>query len=995
MTPFTLSYPDSVYISFITRLSHKPFVADQGFGQPLANAPKFGLASSKVLLTTAKESITGADSKKQLTLALSGQEPPSALSKKTLLDSSTYIRKYLSVISNVKDLIALKKGEGKAGKGEICETGGSFWSASALHVALDLRPRHLWTLFPVNDHEFYIEHNPSCALPERFYLSHNIASNHITLTQEQSKATVFTVRVGYAGTILGTTLKNIFFGINEETPDTAPFFETETFSNEEPGFLASSLLNLKNERHFSLPGRVQAQPASAFFVPSERSMISMFSYDHDRSCGLLCESCCPEIHDPSLGYFLKPLSKKKHNVSLEIQQLLVSSLLKYPMPQDRKKRGGGDYTRIRVWRAKQNIRVGTVLATEQHNLFDLMIHSSEKRKKHPPRDQNQKNYYEGNITDVGARKGTSIFCPQSSADFEPPEANVYLSTFFLGHPFRQFPYRLIFAVREIEKGEEVILGHNFPPLPQEIAEREPFTPCDRWPQGEAYYHGVGRHTCGPAVLPFPLNQVRITPCPSLGKGEFGLLAISDLLPGVLFPYGGCVSSNTSPYAWATNTGSHIVGGNIMRYANTYHGIAPRSNATLLDTFVIHEDGSKTSLPGIALTVPVIAGQPILVHSYGRDADFEVLRKTICKGQYLRLADFPPSMLLPCMASMDYWYLPGDLVITCPNVEFNVSSNTLRVYSIHEIYENAIARVSSLRRIGPLVYALCRGAPSKSMKLSRAILLIPDEDYELEEEDKKKKFLPKEICSPKDDFAAANSLKRSTTRLRINRLRSPKTNWNCVSPGSQSQTRGPIEEADLEDCLEFTEEEKNFGTTGREMRKRIILTVRLRQTAALQLQNSLNNISEQPERGGKEKVEGQPKASKEEWVSGKKLLDPISLRKTPSYLEKDTSVYTKQEEMALDLDAASHVGNHETSSLTFSVDHRSSTLECPHHTASMSFGRMNPTSAQTPVPQTLSRKILTSDVKKKKRERENPFRDPPVSRNPGNRFRVPCDGECDK
>ena len=347
--------------------------------------------------------------------------------------------------------------------------------------------------------------------------------------------------------------------------------------------------------------------------------------------------------------------------------------------------------------AKTSICAGTVLCTHQDGLFrTLFLHAQ---------------------VLVAAKHSVPIL-----------SVNAAVSVMILGHPLRSFPVYLIVALEGIAEGQPIVPQFAFPDTTDIL--REPQVKISDWPEEEPYFHGIGRHTCGAPQAAYPLHMVSIRACPQIGRGQKELIAKCAIPKGTVFPYTGALSDRTSPYSWFTSAGHNVLGGGVMRYANLYFGFSDRPNAALVDgRFALGDDAVRPIL-GVILLSDIAAGEPILVRSYGRDADFEVLRRHVCDGKYLALRDFPPAMRIRGLTSCDQWYLPGDIVAVRKNASGRKSAD-VTLYSIASI-EGTTAVSVPMQRVqhDGVEFILAKGQREERLKLDKCILLIPDEDYDI-------------------------------------------------------------------------------------------------------------------------------------------------------------------------------------------------------------------------------------------------------------------------
>ena len=615
----------------------------------------------------------------------------------------------------------------------------------------------LWNIYPINETEFYVAYSLYFPLSEELYLSRDPESSNVFLTALKAEASVFSFQHGRFGPTLSTLssdgITHYGFGLRP-----SKILEIEN-ARSVPSSSYSGELSLEN---------IEAHVNSVIcFVPTESCLVTFVSHktNFERFSALHPKDSQHYTDDSGnpFFYFGKPLLLEAQKLEFE-----TSKLLKRSLSLKRKKIENNG--KAEQWKARDQIRVGTVLATEQNKFYSLFFPEIR---------------YEGDCDD------RSNELPHTSTD---SSANALETSVRLGHPYRSFALKFIFTIRDIKK-DELIVVVQAPDLGFDSDVTIPdMVECTEWPRGEPYYHGIGKHTCGAPILSPPLNRLRIVPCSAIGDSQKGLMATEYIPYGVVFPYGGEISDKVSPYSWATSDGTHIVGGNIMRYANTYHGLSQSPNAVLLDISVYHPDGSFSAVPCVALISPVSPGEMILVHSYGRDADFEVMRKMLCDNEYLPLSQFPSQMLLPGMEAMDNWYLPGDVIAVISQKNSPKSNTRVQIYTIHQIYQDRTVSAFRLQvKPGSLVdFFLRRGSKPVSLSLDEAILLIPDEDYEVTQ--KQHSFYSntcRDITPPPASRSVDNQKNRS-----IRKMTSP---WKTVSPGSKLQCRGPIDELLMENC----------------------------------------------------------------------------------------------------------------------------------------------------------------------------------------------------
>ena len=356
-----------------------------------------------------------------------------------------------------------------------------------------------------------------------------------------------------------------------------------------------------------------------------------------------------------------------------------------------------------LWSAKANIRAGTVFCTQQQSLFHQLFHYTE--------------------TLTNFRKSGKV---EWEGRRLQDHVNVSISAVFLGHPQRSFPVYLIFALDTIPAGFPIVPQFCFPQKDQCIERL--CSPVSGWPKEEPYFHGIGRHTCGPPNVGYPSHMLAIRDCPRLGLGQKELVAQRVISKGTIFPYTGVLSDRSSPYSWYTGAGHNVLGGGIMRYANIYFGFSDAPNASLVELCFAMSDGSKRPILGVALLRDVQKGEPILIHSYGRDADFEVLRRMMCRGNYLELERFPDGMKIQGLDSPAQWYLPGDIV-AIKVASSSGSITDIKLYSLRKLTTNFAMGVPLKKRGGSGVeFTLSKGLKAERLKLKKCILLLPDEDY---------------------------------------------------------------------------------------------------------------------------------------------------------------------------------------------------------------------------------------------------------------------------
>ena len=452
------------------------------------------------------------------------------------------------------------------------------------------------------------------------------------------------------------------------------------------------------------------------------------------------------------------------------------------------------------WTATSDIRAGSVICTQNDDIFrSVFLHAQ-------------------SLMSARVKYGKT----------DPPSnANVSVSALILGHPLRTFPVYFIFALKPISDGAPVIPQFAFPS--DKSLHEEAHSDIRDWPDEEPYFHGIGRHTCGAPRVGYPLHMVAIRDCEQLGRGQRELIAQCRIPKGTLFPYTGAISDRPSPYSWLTNSGHSVLGGGIMRYANVYFGFREEPNAALVDIQFQLESGTDRPVLCVATLEDVPPGEPILVRSYGRDADFEVLRRTICHGRYLTLGDFPPEMRISGLTSREQWYLPGDIVAVR---KMTASRKTMEVklYSIVSI-ESHIALSVPLQRVQPngVEFTLVKGQRTERIKLKRCILLIPDEDYDIVQQ-RKQIAAEQSMCSPKKTVSESESI--------VHLSSAHPHSWEI------GKNRGPVSNDAL--AAATTVVETSVSISQRKTRKRPeppLLTVRLSRSVYFVLFSGIESIHE--------------------------------------------------------------------------------------------------------------------------------------------------------
>jgi len=272
----------------------------------------------------------------------------------------------------------------------------------------------------------------------------------------------------------------------------------------------------------------------------------------------------------------------------------------------------------------------------------------------------------------------------------------------------------------------------------------PAVPCKLWPERTPYYHGTGAQNAGPPTLHTPYNMLRMRPCPTLGEDQYEVVAAGRIPAGTVFVYGGEVSQRLNSYSWETSQGTCVVGGSILRYVNMYFGFAKEPNAVLVDFPYYHTEQRRMDCTPtkensscvlcIATTRDIDPGELVLVDSYGRGHDFDILRKKLCNGKYLPMGSLPKDMILPGMSDITAWCIPKDVVLLREGEGGSKGrKRSLRLFVIEALTPTVRAVPLQAPESG-VRYSLVKGRDHHvSLSLLDAVLLIEGADYEWEKE----------------------------------------------------------------------------------------------------------------------------------------------------------------------------------------------------------------------------------------------------------------------
>eukprot|EP00760_Papus_ankaliazontas_P033023 PhM_4_TR6140/c0_g1_i1/m.1659 len=247
-----------------------------------------------------------------------------------------------------------------------------------------------------------------------------------------------------------------------------------------------------------------------------------------------------------------------------------------------------------------------------------------------------------------------------------------------------------------------------------------YVECSCWPKSLPYYHGIGQHTAGPAVLYPPYSSMLLRPCPQLGEDELEVVAVRDIPQGTVFLYGAEYSVVSSPFSWATQRGDVLVGGSVARYINLFYGFADEPNVELKE----YDHKGQPMLCLVAIR-PISEGEALLVASYGRYHDFEVLRKVFCDGQRLSLGSLPSKML----SFIDpFTWLQADDVVVKEHASARGKLSLFRVVST----SRTTVKLCELKQVHGVHYILESGKQHKTKVLfaKQLIPLLLGEDYEV-------------------------------------------------------------------------------------------------------------------------------------------------------------------------------------------------------------------------------------------------------------------------
>jgi hypothetical protein len=180
-----------------------------------------------------------------------------------------------------------------------------------------------------------------------------------------------------------------------------------------------------------------------------------------------------------------------------------------------------------------------VLSVEGDNVFDVLESSSRQ-------DATLIDYMhcEDRLTTEVGRSNATMCClhyGNGTPSFPFMSYRVVLaqSSIQCGERVRVCPLSILRCDNEIHFYAQLASTSSSPVTPKDVAPFWARHEVAHWPPRLAYYHGIGaRHVSSEAVVSFPANLLRLSPCPAIGEGQLEVVAAEYLHEWTCFLYGG-------------------------------------------------------------------------------------------------------------------------------------------------------------------------------------------------------------------------------------------------------------------------------------------------------------------------------------------------------------------------------------------------------------------------------------------------------------------------